>query len=470
MDKNKAKYIASIIELSILFILAIYLITKSVGKYFMKDVKRDYREKRQNPTFAFLGGFFGKSPFEVFNGIMGQKVTALFKRFAKLLTPIFTIIQKIFKIFQNNINKIRNLLMPIRDFFKAAAEKFYRSISKYVIGTIYSLNKIRNTMKRTSSGFNLIFHTLEHSKNSLQSMIKSPPVKIAMALMEPIDWIVDSSNKLFCFDAYTPLVGIDGGFKFIKDVVPGDILEDGSIIIATQKFRYTKIGNPLYIYRDTVLVTGEHKVYENNKWIYIKDSDNARLSNCEPEYIYCVTTSSGIINVYSYKFRDFSESNNRYLNYTINSLILSYLNGTNVDSTKYAAETSYLEHGFGEDTLVKTEDGLYKIKELVIGDKLENNNKVIGIVLLDTISFKFYQNSENIIVSSNTKVYENNLWKNVEKSVGYKQVEYYGKCYNIVTKSGFVQVNDRHRYLDYLESSNPILNRAIDNIIDQIID
>ena len=129
MDKKKAKYIASIIELLILFILASYLITKLIGKYYIEDVKVDYRENRQNPNFAFLGGFFGKSPFEVFNGIMGQKVTIIFKQFLSFLMPIFKIFQKIFKMFQNSINKVRNLLRPIRNFFKQAAEKFYKSIS-----------------------------------------------------------------------------------------------------------------------------------------------------------------------------------------------------------------------------------------------------------------------------------------------------------------------------------------------------
>ena len=171
MDKKKAKYIASIIELIILFILATYLISKSIGRYFIEEVKINYRQKRQNPNYAFLGGFFGKSPFEVFNGIVGQKVTILFKKFLSFLTPIFKVFKKIFSLFQHGINKIRNLLRPIRDFFKKAAEKFYKSISKYVIGTVYSLNKIRNSMRRTMSGFNLIFHTLEHSKNSLQSKV-----------------------------------------------------------------------------------------------------------------------------------------------------------------------------------------------------------------------------------------------------------------------------------------------------------
>ncbi len=464
MDKKKAKYIASIIELIILFILAMYLITKSIGKYFIKDIKLEYRQKRQNPNFAFLGGFFGKSPFEVFNGIVGQKVTILFKKFLSFLTPIFKIFQRIFSLFQNSINKIRNLLRPIRDFFKKAAEKFYSSISKYIIGTVYSLNKIRNSMRRTMSGFNLIFHTLEHSKNSLQSIIKSPPVKIAMAVVEPIDWVVSSANKLFCFDGYTPLFDINRNMVFMVDIKVGDILEDGSKIIAKHKFKYNSSSNPLYSYKNNILVSGEHKIFENDKWVYVKDSDNAKISTSYPEYIYCVTTSTGIINIYSNKFKDYSESSNKYVNYTVNSLILSYLNGINIDSTDYAAETDYLEHGFCGNTLIKIENGYKKIKDIRIGDKLLDNDKVLGIIRLDNNSMCFYKNIDNTIVTSNTKIFENGIWKNVEKSYNFKKIDYYQNAYNIVTYSGYIYTNSGNKYLDYLECKDAILNNAIDRV------
>jgi hypothetical protein len=470
MDKNKAKYIASVVELLILFILATYLISKSIGKYFIVDVKRDYRAKRQNPNYAFLGGFFGKSPLEVFNGIVGQKVTILFKKFLSFLMPIFQIFQKIFKAFQNSINKIRNLLKPIREFIKAAAEKFYSSISKYVIGAVYSLNKIRNSMRRTMSGFNLIFHTLEHSKNSLQSIIQSPPVKIAMALMEPIEWVSDSANKLFCFGGYTPLFDTNRDLIFMQNIKVGTILENGSVVIAKQQFIYSgnNNSNPLYLYKNNTLATGEHKVYENNKWIYIKDSKNAKLSDSKPLYIYCITSSKGIIQIYNNKFKDYSESNNTYVNLTVNSLILSYLNGNKIDSTIYAYGTDYLEHGFAEDTLIQTESEFKKIKDLKIGDFLNPNNKVLGIVELNTKSFSFY-NINDIIVSSNTKVYEDNIWKNIEKSRKAKKVVYLYKCYNIVTSSGYIYTNNQI-FLDYTESKDPILNNTIDEIIDNIID
>ena len=144
------------------------------------------------------------------------------------MTPIFSIFSTIFQSFQNSINKLRSLLRPIRDFFKAAAQKFYSAISKYGIGAVYSMNKMRNGMRRSLSGFNLVFHTLEHTKNSLQSIIDSPPIKFAVEFMKPIDWIADKGSKLFCFSGDTVLEREDMNYVYIRDIKVGDVLSDGS--------------------------------------------------------------------------------------------------------------------------------------------------------------------------------------------------------------------------------------------------
>ena len=158
MDEKKAKYIAAIIELFILLCIAGYLISRHLTKYVLVEVNKDFIKNRNNPAVAASSGALGKNPMEILNGIIGQRITNIFKQFLKFLTPIFNIISKIFGVFQNSINKLRNLLRPIRDFFKAAADKFYSAISKYVIGAVYSLNKMRNGMRRSLSGFNLVSH------------------------------------------------------------------------------------------------------------------------------------------------------------------------------------------------------------------------------------------------------------------------------------------------------------------------
>ena len=131
---------------------------------------------------------------------------------------------------------LRNLLKPIREFIKMIAKQFYDNIQKFVIGIVYSLNKMRNTMKRSVSGFNLLFHTLEHSKNTMSSMINSPPVKLAMEMIKPLEWIEGKSNQLFCFSGNQEFWLFNNKMTYIREISVGDILLDGSVVIATHKF------------------------------------------------------------------------------------------------------------------------------------------------------------------------------------------------------------------------------------------
>ena len=468
MDEKKAKYIAAIIELFILLCIAGYLISRHLTKYVLVEVNKDFIKNRNNPAVAASSGALGKNPMEILNGIIGQRITNIFKQFLKFLTPIFNIISKIFGVFQNSINKLRNLLRPIRDFFKAAADKFYSAISKYVIGAVYSLNKMRNGMRRSLSGFNLVFHTIEHAKNSLQSLITSPPIKIAMKFLEPLEWIEETGSKLFCFSPYVVLEKNDGSYQYIKDFNVGDELSDGSIIICKQIFQKKE---PLYkctkeLYYD-LLVTGEHKVLENNKWICVKDSTIFRKTEEESEYLYCLSTDTGIINIEGVMFKDYSESKNKFLNYTVNSLILAKLNNNVNLGCEYAAEVKELEHGFDGDTLVDTTDGLKRLSDITIGTKLSDGNYVMGTVELLPSYFEFYT-YDTIKMTSNMKVVENNIWKNIEKThTGMKSLDKPSKCINLVTTNGKIPIFYTKEYIDYTEVHDSIINDRIDEILEE---
>lgn len=468
MDESRAKYIAAIIEMFILICVAGYLISKYLTQYYLEDVNKDFRKNRQNPGFALASGVLGKSPSEVFNGLVGQKITQIFKKFLSFLTPVFSIFTNVFKSFQNSINQLRTLLKPIREFFKVAAQKFYSSISKYVIGAVYSLNKMRNGMRRSLSGFNLIFHTLEHTKNSLTSLIDSPPIKMAVEFIKPLDWIANKGSKLFCFSGDTVLERDDLSRVYIKNISIGDILSDGSKVIVKQVF-YKR--EPLYLCKLSntsypIKVTGEHKVKHDNKWQCVKDCNGfERL--CEySEYLYCISTDTGIINIDGVLFKDYSESKNKYLNMTVNSLILTKLNGNSIDSSKYAEGVNELEHGFDGETLIHSALGIKSIKEISIGDMLINGVRVIGKIELLPEHFTFYD-YDTLKMTSNTKILENNIWKNIEKAEDSGVTSIKPRtCINLVTSNGYLPAFYEKTFLDYCEINDDFINEKIDEILE----
>ena len=130
--------------------------------------------------------------------------------------------------------------------------------------------------------------------------------------------------------------------------------------------------------RAGILISGKHIVKEDNRWTTVSNSLLAKKTDNIPYYLYCISTSSGEIKIKNNIFKDFNESTNKFINYTINSLILTDLNkdlNNNLNSCSYAEYVNYLDSGFDGDTDIEMcDDTIKKIKSIQIGDILRDNN------------------------------------------------------------------------------------------------
>ena len=479
MDEAKVKRYAAIIEIFILVSFAIYYVNKLIIANHIYEEAQTFQNTRQNPTKIMTAGLYGKSSSEVMTGIMGQKTEGIFKRFLGLLNPIFGVFGRIFKIFQDQINGIRQMLRPIRDFFNATAQKFYAIIQKFTIGIMYSMHKMRNSMRRSMSGFNILMHSLEHSKNSMQAMITSPPVKLSVKWIGRAQWVKKKAGRLFCFDRDTYIKLKDGNYVKIYNIKIGDIIEDGSEVVATHVFNNT---STIYKY-DNIYVSGNHLVKENDLWVFVNKSKKGTPVFVKPQNLYCLSTSTGEIKIGNILFKDYEGCINKYVNKTINSLILMKLNSVerdafttsgyneDIDETEYAAELNYLENGFHPDTKIEMKGGHFKaIKDINIGDTLSFYNKVVGIVKINSKYINYYKDKNGTLVTSNTKVIDNGVWKNIEKIPEIQSLEDMENIHaiNLVTDNSTLRVKcDKisKYYRDYLEFIDSDLENEIEKLI-----
>ena len=462
MEQSQIKRYAAYLEIYILVSIAFVVIGRLMVKYHVEDVAKNNKE---------ASGLLGKNPSGVMNKTITTKFKPIFKKFTSFLTPIFKIFSKILNSLKGGINKLRAMLSPIRDFFYNMTKSFFDKIQRFTIGVLYTLHKMRNSMRRTLSGFNLIYHTMEHQKNMLESLVKSPPIKAAVSLLEPVEWVGKMFKKLLspppppsCFLPETNIELLGNKYRMIKDLKINDILADGSYIISVHKF--VNCGKEsIYNYKN-VLVTGDHYVNEYNKWVLVKDSVFGFKVNIDSDLLYCLSTSNGIIKIKNILFKDYSESQNRQINYTINSLVLLHLNNYKFNTDIYSFDSNYLEHGFCSETLIEMENGsIKKIKDINLGEKIKgNNNEVLGIVEINPKFLDFYQD-DNVLVSSNMKILEHNIWKNVEKSNSRKINYKPEKVYNLVTKDNTIPVFMSKIYPDYIETSDPLTNQNIEQIV-----
>ena len=247
----------------------------------------------------------------------------------------------------------------------------------------------------------------------------------------------------------------------MQDLKIGMILEDGSRIISVQKFKNIR---PLYLYNNKIYVSGNCKAIENDVSVLVKNSMLSSETSCQPPFGYCVTTSTGVINIRGNVFIDYNESKNVFINKTINSIVLNFWNNKK-DATKFSKGVLYLENGFAGNTKLHMQDGSVKvIKDLIIGDVLENDNAIIGKIELDPYNFLFFEFC-GVVISSNTKVFDNLFWKNIECVAHTEGVQKPEKMYNLVTEKSIIKCKNNY-FLDYTEKKDYVMGNDINKLLD----
>jgi len=121
---------------------------------------------------------------------------------------------------------------------------------------------------------------------------------------------------------------------------------------------------------------------------------------------------------------------------------------------------------FSPDTLIELDSGdKVEIKNINIGDILKNGNKVLATMSLNN-TYNMYM-LDNIIVSGDHLVKDNNVWKRVENI--NRSVKIRGDIINsivcLVTKSGIIEINNLV-FRDYLDSHDKNVNRIVRQLVE----
>ncbi len=109
-----------------------------------------------------------------------------------------------------------------------------------------------------------------------------------------------------CFHPDTPIKMKDGFHKFIRDIQIGDIVFKGGKVY-TISSHYN--GSPMYDYKG-VLVTGSHAVYEDGKWVRVKDSREGILTDIKCRVVFSFSCKNHIIFSDDIQFADYDEIDN----------------------------------------------------------------------------------------------------------------------------------------------------------------
>jgi hypothetical protein len=424
------------------------------------------------------------------------------------LTFVTETIQNVVENIKNSLNSIRAMFDKIRTFFQSIAEELMGRLmnimiplQQIIISFKDLMGKIQGTM--TAGLFTLLgsYYTLKSMMGSIAQMIVTILIGLAASIAVlwavPFTWGVAAINtgiflaiaipmaiilafmsdvlnikalkipKVKCFDKNTSIVMNDGTEKIIQDISLGDILADNNIV--TGKMIVETEGSIMYEL-DNIIVSNSHIVKYLDKWIPVSNHPNSKkCAYYQEPYLYCLNTSSKTIVINNHVFSDWDEITNEDINNIQQNSNHIFYEKTDIHK--------FIDSGFVGNTEIKLKNGNIKcIKDICVGDILENGEDVYGIVEIDGTNlvgqYVYYLGNKIIEGGPNLTICDSkiNIWTTInlvekidnslEKYSNYKKQKdkIDNKLYHLLTDKKTFSIN-QIKFYDY--------NATIDLFLDK---
>jgi hypothetical protein len=425
------------------------------------------------------------------------------------LTFITNMLNELFDKIKQSLNGIREMINKVRTNIKATAQEIMGRIinvtiplQQIIIGLKDVLAKVQGTM--TAGLFTLLgsYYTLKSLMGAIAQFIVT--ILIALAVMIAALWIVPftwgaaaantaifvaisipmaliltfmtkvlkvQSNlkipKIKCFDKNTLLKMDDGSEKRIFDIEVGDVLLNNNEV--TGKIKVETEGSEIYEING-IIVSNSHIIQYKDNWIPVSEHpDSKKIDSYNEPFLYCLNTTSKVIIIKDYCFTDWDEIYNNSIT-KFNTLLSIKFNNCR---EKYTFKTNdihkYFDGGFIGSTPVKLKNGTTKIiKNIEVGDVLENDENVYGLVEINGKNIDeqcvYYLGKNQVIEGGcNLCFYDESisilttldLDENNKKNKNIKQ----DKLYHLLTDKKSFYINNVNFY-DYNASIDLFLDKS----------
>jgi hypothetical protein len=414
-------YGSSVIFIIIVTILLILFCLYCSAKINSQQIKKDWINQRCKPNVMPFAGYINKPPnmsasnftkqnfdYCVQQNVTGMtghylqplnfinstlyftssllinSVTSSFDMINKMKELFVELMRQIKKLFSNILIPIQKIILAFKDTFGKLAGILVASVYSF-IGAYYTIRSIMEVIARALVRVLIIMAAIvllmwltpftwgAAATGTVVLTAVAIPLAIFLDFFVKVFHVdlgltvpkINSGKKMKCFDENTILNMNDGTTKTIKDILPGDVLENNNEV--TGIFKVLTEGSELYDLNG-VIVSDTHMVKYNNEWLRVcKHPFSRKLAFYENKpYLYCLNTVSKTIIINDVVFSDWDEI------YDENVALLSHkLQGDFVS-------------GFASDSPIILKNGdIKKISEIKVGEVLEKGEKVYGIVKID---------------------------------------------------------------------------------------
>jgi hypothetical protein len=343
---------------------------------------------------------YALQPFQVMISSLTQVFTSLFEAIQQMREAINKLRDSLRKFAEDVLGRTLNVIIPIQKMFIALMDIFQKTqgtmtASLYtMLGSYYTLQSLMGAIVELIIKILIALVIIivglwitpftwpaAATMTSVFLAISIPLAIIVVFMTEVLKVETSGIPKLRCFDENTIIPLLNGENKHIKDIHVGDILTNNSYVTAKIKVS----SDNMKIYRlNNIIVSETHLVKYKEKWIRIKQHPDAEEITYNKPYLYCLNTSNKVIELNGIIFSDWDE--------IVNNHFLTTYCKNNLENIH-----EFLDDGFPENTFIQIYENnmpkIVQIKDIQIGDSLENNNKVYGLVEIETNKMRKYLTS-----------------------------------------------------------------------------
>jgi hypothetical protein len=465
----------------------------------IEPIKNDWANQRCNPAVIPFVSFINPPEGANSNEFTQQNFTYCTQNVIQHLggiiaAPLTYIISTLTVIFEDLViafQYIRSLIDKIRGMFASISEEVMGRISNVSFTFFPMIIKLKDLFEKSRAALISGMYTALGSYYTLWSLMGAIVqivviILIALAIMIVICWLtlqfwiaipgtiffgiisaflivilvfcVDvlkipvpgmpgPPKKPSCFDDNTILKMKDGSLKKIYEIEVGDILFEDGEVTAKMKLDSTDV----HMYElFGIIVSGTHRVKQNNKWIFVKDhADAIKIFKYNKPIIYCLNTKSKEIKINSpdnntnVVFCDWDELFDEEIKTLSKNLYKNLENKENKENKEILRKNIHSEFdiGLSGNTNITIIDNEIKLKDIKPGMKLSNGDNIYGIVEINGKDLKqeiFNLGCINILGSVNLPKLSNN---NLPKSANEDFIQE-DKLYNLLTDNGHFYINN----------------------------
>lgn len=487
---------------TVIIICLVFFIAISYYQVYnnLQPIKADWINKRCSPLVMPFAGLINPpdpkkmSAFDFtaqnftycIQSILGDIIGV----FLKPLYYLVNSLTQVLNVLAKSVQEIRKVMSSIRNSVSSISAEIMGKLLNILIPIQFIVIKVKDMMAKTQgvmlSGIFMlmgIYQTLIASLGSIIQIISSILISLAtiiivlffipfglgMPFAIPLlitfmmivipgimiyiiqvmvlkQWVNPLPGIPGCFMGDTVLILHNGTSIQMKDIEPGMILENNSIVTANMKLAV--INETIYNLSD-VYCTDDHSVKYNDCWIKVKDHPDSIKTEMKCDYVYCINTSNKIICINNEIFGDWDELDNSQI------LELKYncLNYLPIKPTLYDIH-KYLDGGFVETTKIELYGGNnVNISEIEVNDTLQFGERVVGIVKIkaDDLEIKQFQLDNKIVVKGgpNLQICDSSLGMLSTLDMYEGQIQIKEKyLYHLITDTRTFYVNGI-KYYDY---------------------